>query len=333
MSNKDIFFLTWIFLFFLSCQNERKPRPNVSDINADIEFKRFELDFYKDSIPDLDSLKTAYPLFWDIYFSTIMAEYANQDSFLLEDVESLHQNEYLQILLDSSLLQYQDLSFLEKELTQAIKYYRHYTGDNNPKTLVSFISEYGVGACTFGEDTLGVGLDMFLGAEFSGYDPMVFPAFIREQMGKEFMTAQIMKALAQNLLPSIMEQRMLDIMINNGKILYLLDLFLPDTPDHIKMEYKPDQMEWVQENEVRLWNHFVSRELLYSTRKQDFQKLVGPSPNAPSMPTEAPGQTANFIGWQIVKSFVKKNPEISIVDMIAIDDAQKILEMSKYRPK
>jgi hypothetical protein len=333
MSSKCTIFLAAIVLFSFACQNDRKSSPNVSEINADLKFKRFELDFYKDSSPNFDSLKSSYPLFWDIYFSTIMAEFSGQDSFLLEEVEALHQNEYLQTLLDSCLLQYQDLSFLEKELSQAIKYYRYYTGDRTPKTLVSFISEFGVGACTFGDDTLGVGVDMFLGSDFSGYDPAVFPAFIREQMHKEFMTAQIMKAFSQNLLPPLMQQRMIDIMINNGKILYLIDLFLPDVPDHIKMEYRQDQMEWVHENEVRIWNHFVSRELLYSTRKQDFQKLVGPSPNAPNMPTEAPGQTANFIGWQIIKSFVKKNPEISIMDMIAIDDAQKILEMSKYRPK
>ena len=262
-----------------------------------------------------------------------MAEFAESDTFTDAQVLDMHQNPYLQALLDTCRRIHSDLSGLEKDLGKAMQYYRHYTGDARPKTLVTFLSEYGVGACTMGDDTLGLGLDMFLGSDFGGYDPSVFPQFIRGQMRPEYMLPQVIKAFAQNMLPPLKSERMLDIMLNNGKVLYLMDLFLPEVTAAMKMEYTEEQMTWVAENEARIWNHFVSRELLYSTRRQEYQKLVGPSPNAPNMPAEAPGQTANYIGWQMIKSFVKRNPDVSLQDMLAMDDGQKIMEMARYRPK
>jgi len=51
------------------------------------------------------------------------------------------------------------------------------------------------------------------------------------------------------------------------------------------------------------------------------------------MPTEAPGRTANYIGWQIVKKFMQKKPKLTMLDLIAHNDAQKLLEESKYKPR
>lgn len=332
--------LTFLYIFFyhyliliLACRSDKTPVPDVSHIAESLEILRFEKDFYKEADPDLNILSAKYPLFWEIYFGHIMAEFSQNDSFTDQDILDLHQNLYLKKLLDSVHAQFEDFSPWEKDIRSALRRYIYYFEDPSPKVLVTFISEYGIGACTFGDDTLGVGLDMFLGEEFSGYDPHVFPAFIRQQMTKDHLSTQVIKAFVQNLVPPPNNNRMLDYMLYYGKILFVLDLLFPEKPDFIKMEYKPEQMDWVKENEVRIWNHFISRELLYSTRKQDFQKLIGPSPNAPNMPPEAPGQTANFIGWQIIKSFVKRNPEIQLKELLSIDDSQKILEMAKYRPK
>lgn len=98
------------------------------------------------------------------------------------------------------------------------------------------------------------------------------------------------------------------------------------------MEYTPTDMGWVEQNELQIWSHFLSSDLLYSSSKRDIQKLIGPSPNAPGMPPEAPGETANFIGMQIIKSYMKRFPDTTIQDLLDMDDAQEVLEKSRYRP-
>lgn len=51
------------------------------------------------------------------------------------------------------------------------------------------------------------------------------------------------------------------------------------------------------------------------------------------MPKAAPGRTANFIGWQIVKAFMEKYPKTTLEELINMHDSQIFMEKSKYKPK
>jgi hypothetical protein len=50
------------------------------------------------------------------------------------------------------------------------------------------------------------------------------------------------------------------------------------------------------------------------------------------MPLEAPGRTAGFVGWKILENFWKRNPEMSLSQILLLKDAQKILDSSRYKP-
>ena len=126
---------------------------------------------------------------------------------------------------------------------------------------------------------------------------------------------------------------MLDWMIYQGKKAYLIDLILPHSPDSIKMEYTFAQTDWVKSNETEIWKHFIAEELLFETQMVEFIKLVNPSPNSPGMPKEAPGRTANYIGQRIINAFMKNNPTYTVSEMLQVQDAQEILNKSKYRPR
>jgi uncharacterized protein YjaZ len=77
----------------------------------------------------------------------------------------------------------------------------------------------------------------------------------------------------------------------------------------------------------------MNRDVVYETNFKKIAKLITPSPNSPGMPPESPGETGNYIGWQIIKQFMKRNPEVSVAQMIGMKDAQMILDKSKYKPK
>jgi len=324
-------------IFTVSCGYKKEPRPDVNHISSDFQILRFEQDFSAVDTASFTSeimrLQKEYPVFFEIYFQQILADRPMKEEEVYGFVKEIVSEDYLGHITDTTLILLGDLTSTFKEIEQMIKYYRLYFQDFNPKVLVTFISEFGVGACTIGEDTLGLGLDMYLGADFEGYDPTVFPSFVRETMNPAYMPIHLGKTMVQNRIPGIQSNRMLDIMLYNGKVLYALERMLPDMPKHMLIEYNTEQWLWVVNNELQIWTHFLSNELLYSTRRQDFQKLTGPSPNAPNMPPEAPGQTANFIAWQIVKSYMKRFPETSLQDLMNLGDAQDLLEKSRYRPK
>jgi len=92
-------------------------------------------------------------------------------------------------------------------------------------------------------------------------------------------------------------------------------------------------MKWVKENELQMWAYFFDQELFYETNTMTLKKYLSPNPNSPGMPAEAPGRTGNYIGWQIVKKYMKRFPKTTMQDLVALNDAQKILEESRYKPR
>ena len=50
------------------------------------------------------------------------------------------------------------------------------------------------------------------------------------------------------------------------------------------------------------------------------------------MPSEAPGRTANFVGWRIVREYMQRHPQASMEDLLAVEDAQELLDRSRYKP-
>ena len=47
---------------------------------------------------------------------------------------------------------------------------------------------------------------------------------------------------------------------------------------------------------------------------------------------DAPSRLGTWIGWQITKSYMNNNTQVSLQQLIANHDAQDILEKSNYRP-
>ena len=40
-----------------------------------------------------------------------------------------------------------------------------------------------------------------------------------------------------------------------------------------------------------------------------------------------------WMGWQIVRKYMKEHPDVTLQQLMADNDAQKILNQSKYKPK
>ena len=121
-------------------------------------------------------------------------------------------------------------------------------------------------------------------------------------------------------------------MIHQGKLLYLLDALLPLEEDEIKMNYTKDQLIWCDRNEKQVWFYFIDNDLLYSKETKEIIKFMGESPFIQGFPEGSPGRIGHWIGWQIVKAYMKKNKEVTLLELTQEKNAQKILELSKYKP-
>ncbi len=100
-----------------------------------------------------------------------------------------------------------------------------------------------------------------------------------------------------------------------------------------RIGFSPAAMNWCEEHEARVWAHLVDEELLYSTEHMSINKWINQAPFVAGIPKESPGRLGQWVGWMIVRSYMQNNPETTILELMEIQDAQRILTESKYKPK
>jgi hypothetical protein len=333
-----------VVILFSSCGSDPVIEvPNVDHIEAPVEIRRFEQDLFSLDTNQMEQglaeLKAAYPDFSEVFFNYILRSGEPQVAPQGEAayVRGFIRHPALQYLYDTTQMIFPDLSAVKPEFEQAFRYFKYYFPEYPTPKITTFISEYSMAAFLYGEGDLGIGLDFFLGSTYpyAQYNPNNpnFSGYLTRSFDKNHMVSKALQPLIQDLLGVPQGNRMLDVMIYNGKQLYLQKALLPYTPDSILLELPQQQVAWLKDNELEMWAHFLKENLLYSTDYSEFRKLVDYSPNSPNMPPEAPGRTANYVGWKIVEAFMQRHPELGPQDLPQLPDAQYILEQSKYKPR
>jgi len=338
-----ILFAISILFILISCQRDPAPNiPDISDIEVAVDIRRFERDLFQldtnNIAAELTQLEQQYPHFSRIYFDRILR---SRDSMVAPEGHPAYIRGFITFpsarqLYDTTQIVFPDMQPYRDTYRQAFRLFRYYYPEQPIPDVTTFISEYSVGAFIYGDNQLAVGLDFFLGKDYPylQYNPNNpnFSAYLSRTFTPEHLVAKSLRPLVDDRAGQPGGQRLLDMMIHNGKKLYLLDKLLPSTPDSIKLEMTATQVKWLRESERAIWAFFLEEDLLYSAEWQKVRKYVDYSPNSPGMPPEAPGRTGNWIGWQIVSSFMERYPDTSMEALMQMRDAPTFLEQSKYKP-
>lgn len=332
-----------ISILMASCgsDDDEKNTPDVSNIQAPITLQRFEQDLFNidtnNAVVGIQNLEAKYPKVSDAFFTSIIsAKKPNEvPPQYYGMVKQFLTDSFVRKTADTAQIVFKNFDSYKKELEQAARYYKYYFPMQPPLTFITFVSQYNFDVYPFGRDTIGIGLDFYLGEKHSDYEYLenLRYSYVRRTLTPEHLVAKTMRMQIAQLVGNEGGNRMIDFAIHNGKQLYILDLLLPNTPDSIKFGYTGIQTQWCKENESQMWGSFLKNNVIYETNFKKVAKLVTPSPSSPGMPPESPGETANYIGWQIVKQFMKRNPDVSVAQLVTINDAQMILDKSKYKPK
>jgi len=331
-------------IWILSCDSDPSP-PRVDHIEADFKFVRFD-----QAVMNLDSnqfetdfsdLVRQYPSFTQLYFERIVG--LSLDS--THQIRAFLESEASQALHDSIQLRFDDMSDIQKEFAQAFRYYRYYFPDESAPHVYTSCTEFSVGAFLFVDtlaknrlkDAIGISLEFFLGESFP-YERLglggqsTFSAYLTRTFNKAHLVRKALQVLVEDRFLPLKDNRLIDYMVQNGAQLVMLEHLLPQIPDSVLFEFTPEQVAWCQDNELQIWAHIIDRDLLYSRRMSDIATLIRPAPSSAGMPPESPGQTANYIGYKIVKAYMDQTGA-DVKDLSHLRDAQEVLTRSKYKAR
>ncbi|WP_456072971.1 gliding motility lipoprotein GldB [Daejeonella oryzae] len=333
-----LIFLTSILM--IACQS--KTTPDVSNIKVSTSIERFDKELSALTADQVSvkapQLKQKYGHFYADFMDKILGVGDVSDTSYYQQLRIVLANKDYRELSAEVNQKYPGMEKVQQDLTEAFKHVRYYYPKQKLPRLISFFSGFSV-QTPVGNDYIGIGLDMFLGADSKFYPALrqSIPEYISRRFTPENITPRVIEGFArEDLFPAKDGDRsLLSKMIYNGKILYFLDATMPDLADSLKIGYSSRQMEWSKKFEPQIWAYFLQNDLLYESDYMKIQKYLADAPFTPGIGenSESAPKLAVFIGWQIVKMYMNKNPEITLQQLMTDSDFQKILTRSKYKPK
>jgi gliding motility-associated lipoprotein GldB len=330
-------YLSFLLLFALcSCHRDRKS-VDVSNVKLNLEINRFEKDLFANPTQvktQLGIVKNKYKAFYDLFTEGIIRVARPHDPLNDDRVTDFVKDVNIIELYKDVSTKYADISGIKADLENAFTHYKYYFPKKDMPKIYTFISGFNF-TIVAADSTLGIGLDMYLGKDYKHYPELGYPMYKIRKMSPEYVAADCIRGwlqseyeLVDNSQISLLQQ-----MIFNGKQWFMMDLMMPDAPDSIKTGFTAKQLEWCNKSEKGIWSFFIDRKLLYSTNQQEYVKYINDGPSTNGMPKESPAMLGCWVGWQIVKQYMDKNPKITLQQLLDDNDAQKILAQSRYKPK
>ena len=309
---------------------------DVSDIDLQLNVKRFDQDLfnYPNGITtqNVSELNAKYGLFFQDFTQSVISIGSPKNPNLYYQLNNFSKDTYINEIKEDADKLYADFSPYKSELEEAFKHYNYYFPNKKTPEIITYISGFNY-AITTDEAYLGIGLDMFLGKDYDAYKQLGLPQYKTTFMSNEGIIAGAMLGWISTEFE--MKEKNADLlteMIHQGKTLYLLDALMPKSPNTIKISYTQEQLDWCHKNEEPVWFYFIDNALLYSKKTTEIIKYMGESPFIQGFPEGSPGRIGHWMGWQIVKAYMDKNPSVTIEKLMLNNNAQQILNASKYKP-
>ncbi len=224
---------------------------------------------------------------------------------------------------------------LTQEFNGVVQRWNHFFPAKPVPEIIYYCSAWNRSIATT-DSVIGIALDCYLGRDHDitqKLSPDFFPAYKKENMDERYLIADAVKGFAAWNARNIYQPKdLLSELVFYGKIMYLAEALAPELPDSILMSWSPEQMEWAIAGEENVWKTLANEKTMYHSKPFEINKWFadGPFTSAAGIPQQSAPQLGVWMGWNIIRSYMKKHPETSIDAMLIESDNQRLL--SAYVP-
>jgi len=321
---------------------------DVSKEKVSYKVQRFDQDFFAiDTTHIAESeanLRAKYGQFYDDYVTHIM-NFGRAES----PVDTTHHDPHIDIihflsnpsdidLYDTVQKEYPNITDIQPGLTDMLRHYQYYfPGKPHITRVYTMITEFSDGVATYDDSTICIGLDMYLGSSYRYYASVDLPQFMIAKLKRAYIIPNITEALYNANFDKTAynaQLPLIEALINEGKKYYFMECMLPDMPDSLIMGYTSRQEEWCRNSEKSIWQYLNERDLLYKVNYMEQKRYTTDGPSTTGMPSESPPKVGSWVGWQIVRKFMKNSRgKVSLNDLLDNYSAKQIFTLSNYKPK
>lgn len=295
-----------------------------------ILIQRYELDLFNipkdDLVQGLKTLAPKYPLFIGNSYNSeqalIQMQHYLADEAILEGLKAVEST-------------FNDVTDIEKDLSFAFQRIQAVIPDFRIPQVFSYISGFDTETGVFVNDSVVIiPLDLFLGNGFSGYKKLGIPAYIQCNMVPENIVPEVIKQILNfHFWFDVSQRPLIDQMVEAGKYQALMEFILPTYQAEQLIGYNPDQYHWCEQNEANIWAMMIEKQLLFSSNPVNIRAMMNDGPFTPGLDKASPGRIGEWVGRQIVNSYLRKHPDTRPSQLFKLPQGQDFLQESSYKPK
>jgi hypothetical protein len=177
---------------------------------------------------------------------------------------------------------------------------------------------------------LSISIDKYMGKDYPLYRNFFYDyqkeKMQRARIAPDYLTGWLLSEYPFDGKENVLLERM----VYEGKIKYIVSEALPDIPPHVLMGFTEKAHAWCGKNEAEIWKTIVERRHLYTPDLVTTNKYIEDTP-ATFLSEEAPGNVGSWIGLQIVRKYMEKTGATP-QKLMRETNAQEILTQSEYKP-
>ncbi len=311
-----------IFLLLIilgSCKRKSQFKVDVSNIQVSVKVNRFDIDFYTATKKTLSDIKKKYPILFP----------HNDDSVWINKIKNKDEQE----LFNETQKKFANFTPYERELKRLFQHIKFYNSKFNEPVVITTLTDIDYdNRIIYNGEFLLISLDCYLGANHRFYTD--YPEYIKQNNHKKHIIVDVANAIINKQIPPNTKRNFIHKIIYEGKKMYLLDVYLPKISDQEKAGYNAQKYQWALNSEENVWKYFIEKEILYSTDAGLNKRFLNIAPFSKFYSGEdnlSPGRIGVWTGWQIVRSYMKKN-NVSLPELLKTEE-EEIFKKSKYKPK
>lgn len=328
--------IIWIVLLsihLLGCKGQPSHIPSAITSAEPITINRFDKALFqlietKDSALSTELGKN-FPHMLDVLGKGILNMKSYHEEGFFERLVSYYSEPTLKGLYADAIKQYEELSSIEQALGNGFAWLKACFPNMQIPAVYMHVSGFNQNVLA-GDSLLSISIDKYMGEDYPLYQNFFYD-YQRRLMTPQQVVADYLAGWLMSEYPfEGKENVLLDRMVYEGKIKYLIQQALPQLSTGILLGYTETEIAWCTRNEANLWRAVIERKHLYTPDQMVTTKYFDHSP-CTFLSSDTPGNIGTWIGWQIIKQYMEKN-NTTIEALMQNNDSQSILTASQYRP-
>ncbi|WP_071147045.1 gliding motility protein GldB-related protein [Bacteroides ihuae] len=326
-----IFFLV---VLFLSACSSGKVKPTDHAEDDDISVVRYDKllnEYVKfNSFSALQKMNTENMQATKILIEDVLNIGSVDDDNITQKLKTFYSDTTLLHLMSDVELKFTDLSNVERKLTKGFTRLKKDIPNIKTPRIYSQISALNE-SIVVGDSLLGISLDKYMGEHYPLYKRFYYDYQCRSMSPERIVPdCFLFYLLSEYPLPTDGRRTLLDVMLHYGKINYIVQQILDCRSSEGLLGYSVAEKAWSEKNKDMIWKFMQTSGHLHATDPMIIRIYTRPAPFTSFFGENSPSLLGTWMGVQIVTSYMKRNKDVTLSDLLKMTDYHRMLAETEY---